>query len=162
MPLTTSDKITLTKYPPLPSKCASCFRGSDGTLEFVDFQISFDYEGAVVICTECWATAAELIKYVSVDEIAPLMMEIDHLRGELEKVSNERDSVQHAMDSLLAVRPNLVSNDHTSDDSASEATEKDDRQPELPIGESGVNDPKPSEPPAKRRSENISQPSIRL
>lgn len=162
MALTTSDKITLTKYPALPSKCAACLRGSDGSLEFVDFQVSFDWEGAVVICTDCWKTAAELIQYVSADEIAPLVMDIQELQSTVERLTHERDTVQSALDSLLAVRPDLVHHNSGVDESKAEGSESDSGQPEIDFEGSGQDDPQPSKPTTERRSKNVSQSRINL
>jgi hypothetical protein len=157
MPLTESDKITLTRYPVAPCKCPICHRGSDGALEFIDFQLSFDFDGAVTPCVDCWKTAAELIGYVSEDKIQPLLDQLKAAQTQLESVSNERDQLQSTLDSLFAVRPNLKSDNSGSDVGEAEGSEKDPGQPELDFNggtevESGVN-----ESATKRGPKNISQ-----
>ncbi len=162
MPLTSSDKITLTQYPALPSKCPICFRGADGELEFIDFQLSFDFDGAVTPCTDCWKTSAELLGYVSEDKIQPLLDKLEITEGLLRTVNNERDELQSALDSLFAVRPDLKSDNSSIDESETEGSEQDSGQPELDF-ESGEADKSESdESDSSRGLKSISQSRIQL
>lgn len=155
MTLTTSDKITLTKYPALPSHCAICLHGSDGKLDFVDFQLSFDYEGVVVICVPCWESAASLLGFVSKETWEQAADQLRVLHNRVEELQEENAKLQLALDSIFAVRPHLSPDYSIPDAGADEDFEGPDHGSEVNDKDSGNYNRKSSEPTSKRRSKDI-------
>lgn len=131
--LTESDKTTKTFYPPLPSQCCICFFKSDGTREFLDFQMSLDFYGAVLICSECVAPVAQLFGYTKNEKIEANAEVISDLRDTIEKLENDNAELSGTLDSLFSLRPDLEPGRVSSDENASEVAESDHLQLELPI-----------------------------
>ena len=156
MPLTESDKVTITQYPPLPSKCCICHRGSNGSIRFLDFQMSLDIYGAVTICEECVAPVAQLFGYVRGDSLEASEESLMRVQMELESVQAENDRLNSVMDSLLSLRPALSSDSPSSDAFAVEVITEDFGQLELPIGAEGSDDREVAEPAPKRGPKNVS------
>lgn len=133
MSLTQSDKTTLTKYPPLPSKCVICLRDSNGELDFIDFQMSVDIYGAVVICAECFYPVAELLGFVHEKDLEAINEQVAHLI-EINRELNENNGKLNAtLDSLVSLRPDLVSSNLSTDEGSGEDDGDDDFQLELPV-----------------------------
>jgi hypothetical protein len=160
MTLSESDRITITRYPPLPSSCAICNFSADGSRGFLDFQVSLDYYGAVVICEECVAPVAQLFGYVSQERYEASENSLMRVGIELERLQAENGKLNLVVDSLLAVRPDAFGNNSGSDEVSIEVTSEDPGQPELPIGESGRSNSETSKPATERRSKNVSQLSL--
>lgn len=132
--LSQSDKIVLTKYPALPSKCAVCHHGSDGVLEFVDFQLSFDYEGVVVICVNCMVNVAQVLDLVPRKELSEQAQQIENLVTRCRELTLENDRLNASIDSILGIRPDLNERRMAANETVSPNTEEDAGQLLLPIG----------------------------
>lgn len=107
MTLTPTDKTVLTKYPLAPSKCVICLRGSNGELNFIDFQMSLDIYGSVNLCVDCVATVAQLIGFVEKNFLTEVE---DQLRNMIEtnrELYKENAELNATLDNLLNLRPNL-------------------------------------------------------
>lgn len=156
MPLSESDKVTITQYPPLPSKCCICHRGSNGSIRFLDFQMSLDVYGAVTICEECVAPVAQLFGYIRGDSFEASEESLMRVQMELERVQADNERLNSVMDSLLSLRPALSSNNSSSDAFAVEVIAEDPGQLELPISSEGTDDREADESSAKRRPKNVS------
>jgi len=160
MALSESDRITITKYPPLPSSCAICLFSADGQRGFLDFQMSLDYYGAVVICEECVAPVAQLFGYVPESELEEIGIDLAATKLDLERTRERHAELERTLDSLFAFRPSLIGNDSVADEKPVESATEDPGQPELPIRASGEDDSATSEPTSKRRPKNVSQFSL--
>lgn len=152
--LTESDKVTKTKYPPLPSKCCICNFSADGTREFLDFQVSLDIYGAVCICDACVAPVAELFGYVHHSLVTEVVESAEAAILLIEQQEVQIHGLQAALDSILVVRPDLNSGNPGNDDLASENSDEDDGQSTLGFEESGEDDSGTLEPDAGGRFEN--------
>lgn len=108
MALTQSDKVTLTKTPPLPSTCCICNFSADGTRNFVDFQMSLDFHGAIVICEACFPPVASLFGYIHESELSDIQAQLRNVHSAFENVQEENGRLQTALDSILSVRPGLA------------------------------------------------------
>lgn len=64
-----SSKFKLTKEPALPSKCIACGKDAQGNENFLDFDMSLDYYGAVLFCESCCGEVSRLIGFVSEDQV---------------------------------------------------------------------------------------------
>jgi regulator of replication initiation timing len=106
--LTESDKVTVTKYPPLPSKCRVCLRDSNGQVEFVDFQLSFDYEGAVNICIDCMRNIAQVLGFIDQSEGDSLKAQVQSLVEINRELAENNDRLNTSLDLLLSLRPSLA------------------------------------------------------
>lgn len=160
MTLSQSDKITLTKYPPLPSQCRVCFRSANGELEFVDFQCSVDYEGAINICTDCWISAASLFGYVSPVAQEETVEQLRVVHTQYEELKKEHERTQHALDSLLSVRPSLKPDYPVVNDSPGEDSEILDQPFDFDSPAEGKDDRESDESATERRFENPLIPKL--
>ena len=124
MPLTESDKVTLVKIPPLPSRCCICNFSADGERDFVDFQMSLDIYGAVSICVPCMQSSAELLSLVPVADLDQAQAEVLALNGYVESLKNEVRRLDSALTAVLDVRPNSAVH-LLLDDKDAEGTESD-------------------------------------
>ncbi|HEY0750374.1 MAG TPA: hypothetical protein VGD26_04430, partial [Chitinophagaceae bacterium] len=138
-----SDKITLIKYPGVPSCCAICRRGSDGELDFVDFQLSVDYYGAIVICTTCIAPVAQVLGYVHEDNVTSVKDHAHVLSLEVERLIKENERLRNTMDSVLAFRPDLKRDDSDANEAAVEDSGEEQLAFDLDSSGEGSNDPVP-------------------
>jgi hypothetical protein len=128
MSLTESDKTVLTKYPIAPSKCVICLRGSDGELNFIDFQMSLDVYGSVNICVECLAPVAQLLGFVEKSFLNDADLQIRNLVETNRELQENNVRLNATLDSLLAMRPNLTVDHLSSDESAVEDSGNDANQ----------------------------------
>lgn len=110
-----ADKVQLTKYPPLPSRCAICLFPSDGKREFIDFQLSFDYEGAVVICTECWLPVAERLGYAPQRILDDAARETQMALDMVERLQVENGQLRESLDTMSRFSIAPVSGNSGSD-----------------------------------------------
>lgn len=126
----------------------------------MDFQMSLDIYGAVVICEECVAPVAQLFGYVPESELEEIGIDLAATKLDLERTRDRYAELERTLDSLFAFRPSLVSDDSATDEKSTESASEDPGQPELPIGESGEGDSAVTESTTKRRSKNVSQLSL--
>ena len=105
MSLTTSDKTVLTKYPPLPSKCVICLRDSNGEIDFIDFQMSVDVYGAVVICVGCFVPVADLLGYVKREDLEEVNEQLSNVVALNRKYLEENGHLNRTLDTILDLRP---------------------------------------------------------
>lgn len=152
MPLTESDKTTFTKYPPLPSKCVICLRGSDGELLFVDFQMSVDIYGAVVICTDCIIPIAHGLGFVEHDVYDDAATRVEKLLVENRKLTDENAKLNATFDSILNLRPNADLSSLPVNESTDSDSKDDDSGVALDSDESGDDDSESNESATGRRS----------
>lgn len=61
-------KFRLITETALPHKCMACGLNADGSRKFVDFGVSFDYEGAMLICSDCAEAIGRLMNLITRDE----------------------------------------------------------------------------------------------
>lgn len=159
-------KIKLVTYPPLPSKCAVCLRGADGQLQFIDFELSFDFEGAVTICVACWAPVAQILGYLEPAKVQILKDQVTVLHARVEELQTENGLLNTTLDSLFTVRPALVSNDSGANASVHEGIEEsaqqslfDDAGLDQPIDFSKSGTDKSD---SKRGPEDLPKPRVKL
>lgn len=96
----------LTREPALPMKCVGCGRPADGKLEFVDFNVSFDYEGAILICRPCGLDIGRLVGLVDSNKIEEAAQEASLTAQSLEEA---QQNVIRLTDQLTAYRSVLDS-----------------------------------------------------
>lgn len=96
-----SDRITTTEYPALPSLCRICNRGPNGRLKFIDFELSFDYDGAINFCEDCMLNIAQTLGFLSHEEAERLGVETNALKVELDLVRRNNEQLQSTLDSIL-------------------------------------------------------------
>ena len=126
----------------------------------MDFQMSLDYYGAVVICEECVAPVAQLFGYVPESELEEIGIDLAATKLDLERTRDRHAELERTLDSLFAFRPNLIGNDSAADEKSTEVATDDPGQPTLPIGESGEGNSAVTKPATERRSKNVSQLSL--
>ena len=80
-----SGKFQLITETPLPNKCIACGKEGTGSNQFVDFGVSLDYVGAILICYNCCTEMAELVDYVPCDEADEANVRVMELLNELEQ-----------------------------------------------------------------------------
>lgn len=128
-------RVQLTLDPALPSKCIICQKGSGGGTQFVDFDLSLDWYGAVVICADC---IRECISVVESDPVAHFTEKLSDTKRELEVALSELERYRTAFDSLSFIRPDLnpFGSDPVVDSKDAEATDEGsgDDVPETPVG----------------------------
>jgi hypothetical protein len=127
-----SGRVKLVTEPALPATCAICVRSADGTIKFVDFNVSLDYYGAVVICEDCIKECMGLFDYIPKERLE-IAKNLGHETLEqLEVAHNELDRYRSVIDTLGIVRPDLDitiladgSKSKTSDEPVSESEQSD-------------------------------------
>lgn len=97
-------RVQLTLDPALPSLCIVCNRSSGNNVKFVDFNVSLDWYGAVVICEDC---IKECITVVEYEKVANLELELHSKENELEQAYRELQRYKSALDGLSFIRPDL-------------------------------------------------------
>ncbi len=131
MVMSQSDKVTLTKYPALPSLCRVCNFSADGNREFVDFQLSFDVDGAINICEFCMVNIVEALGFVSPEKNDLNKETISTLTAQVNELSENNERLNATLDALIGLRPDLVSDSVLPDEVASEQSDSDTGQLEL-------------------------------
>lgn len=172
MVMSQSDKVTLTKYPALPSLCRVCNFSADGNRDFVDFQLSFDVDGAINICEFCMVNIVEALGFVSPEKADLDQETISTLTTQVNELSENNARLSATLDSILGLRPSVVSNSVLSDEGTSEQSDGDSGQLELAFegdsdsaeqseaGESGSGSGN-DEPESERGSENVPESSVK-
>lgn len=162
MTLSESDKVTVTLYPPLPSRCCVCNFSADGKRRFMDFQMSLDVYGAVSICEACIPSVAAVFDYIPSSTLIEVNQELIDARDTIDRLENENGQLNRALDSLLVVRPYVGRDGLVTDERDDSAPEQDDRQLELPISESGESNRRSAKSATVRGPKNISQSSLSI
>lgn len=57
-------RFVKTKETALPHTCIACGRSADGKTDFIDFGVSIDYLGAVLLCSYCSKQIARTMGYI--------------------------------------------------------------------------------------------------
>lgn len=136
--------MQLTREPALPSKCINCGFSADGRKEFLDCNVSEDYYGAIVFCTDCVHEWAKGMGYVTPDEVIVALKERDDSVAAFVLMKEKLEALQNVLrtngvtdfDAFIDYYANLsdvadVATDETeSRDSVSE--ESSDRPDESP------------------------------
>lgn len=113
-------RVQLTLDPALPATCLICSRSSDGKINFVDFNLNFDYYGAVVICEDC---IRECLQVVENKKVALLQDEVNSLRHDLSVAEGKINAYAAAFDGISLIRPDIVSVDSGDDLGSEESPE---------------------------------------
>lgn len=136
--LSQSDKVTITQYPALPSLCRVCNFSADGNREFVDFQLSFDIDGAINICTFCMVNIVQALGFIDPSEAQGLMDRISTLLETNKELAENNARLNTTLDSILGVRPDLVRDRLLSDEVADQ--QSDDSLGQLTLAFEGDSD----------------------
>lgn len=125
-------KFQLIKDTPLPHACAFCGHQGSGRDEFVDGNLSYDYVGAVLICSSCACEIAWLVGFSNEKSIQTLTKDLDSANARISELSNQLshyigflgnvNNVRHFND-LLAKVEELAGKASRADDSVSEEAE---------------------------------------
>lgn len=121
--MTTISKIQVVKHPPLPATCAVCNRSANGNVDFLDWNLSLDYYGAVLLCEDCAREMVSILGFAPVAEVENRNEQIENLTLRNRELVEENDRVRAALNSVLVVRPDLRVDGNQSDDLDSEDTE---------------------------------------
>ena len=157
-----SDKITVITYPGVPNKCAICNRGSDGERKFVDFQLSVDYYGAIVICLDCFFPVAQVLGYHSEQDYEEVTQQLRNVHDFAQKVKEENELLNASLNSLFAVRPNLKPDYPMADENTDQDSGENEYLFEFDDSTEGIDDRETSESATERGSENFSQSELSL
>ncbi len=121
-----SAKIQLTTEPPLPATCTCCGTPGNGRSEFVDFNASVDYYGAVVLCVNCVKEAAATVGYVPDNNTEKLKIDLDEAYLEIERLGHKLEAMENV---VFAYRiPVDTPNPDTDNGSSSSDPEPEPRQ----------------------------------
>lgn len=88
-------KFQLITETQLPHKCLACGKDATGRNKFVDFGVSFDYEGAIYICEDCAAEIAMLLGFESVANSEALTKEKNALQEEFNDLKAKYDALNN-------------------------------------------------------------------
>ena len=113
--LSQSDKVTITQYPALPSLCRVCNFSADGKREFIDFQLSFDIDGAINICTSCMVNIVQALGFIEPSEGDRLKAQVESLTDINRELTENNARLNTTIDAILGIRPGLVRNRLLSD-----------------------------------------------
>lgn len=108
MALSTSDKIQLVTYPPLPSRCCICKSNADGVKEFLDWNYQIEYEGSINICTECAVNIGQVVDMVSKEQFKEKNEQVNELLGERHSLDSQNARYREFFDLLLSIRTDLI------------------------------------------------------
>lgn len=102
-PVGPSDRVQLTQYPPLPSKCALCFGQPDGIRVFIDFALQIRQYGSVNFCIDCCRNIGESVDMVLPEKHSEVVRVNQSLQDELALTTKELIDVSSKLDSVRAV-----------------------------------------------------------
>lgn len=129
-----SDKVQVTKNPPaLPRSCVICNASSNGMKDFIDFNFSIDYYGAVYFCSDCMIPIALSLGLCFQKDLIEAEQEANDLRATLEGIEDELTYYRSFVDSLSRIRPDLsdaVVLDGPAEKSNNQGTSESDQGPE--------------------------------
>lgn len=116
-----SGRIVLLQTPQAPpGQCGICGKSQDDN-GFVDAQLSYEFYGALIFCSECIGEMARLYDYIPLGEYDKLEEELDDLRKEVAMLRAAVLQLEDGMDALSAER--LRSRDYKPEHSADVPTE---------------------------------------
>lgn len=128
MTTTQSDKAVVTKYPIAPSQCVICLRSSNGVIDFIDFQMNLDIYGSVNICADCMAPVADLLGYVKKSAVEAIKAQNNNLVDINRELVENNERLNATLDSILKLRPDVLSSDLSTNAKSSKATSIDSDQ----------------------------------
>lgn len=122
-------KFVLVTATQLPHKCVACGLPATGRNQYVDFQVSFDWEGALYLCTNCADEIARLLGYVSPEDrdkgieeveapVAGLLLELEAEKEKNLALTDELDTVKRLLthaDSVSLLSPLLEAEHERAD-----------------------------------------------
>lgn len=95
--MTDMGKLFITKTPAAPAKCIVCYTDAQGQREFLDFGMSLDYYGAVLICELCVTNAAELFGFTKVLQDPDTALENAALVDELTEATQKVEALESVL-----------------------------------------------------------------
>lgn len=99
-----SGRITLIQSPQaLPGQCGICGKNEDPE-GFVDAQLSFEFYGALIYCSECVSEMAHLYGFITPGEQEKLEDELDSLRFEVATLRAAILNLENITDKLTSDR----------------------------------------------------------
>lgn len=110
-----TSKIQIIKFPELPGSCVVCFKSANGQTDFLDFGSSLEYYGVIVICEDCSREMLSVLNYVPKQELDDAAEQVRNLVDINRGLVDERDRSRAALDAVLAIRPDLRSDDDRTD-----------------------------------------------
>ena len=122
-----ASKYVLTTDPALPQKCSGCGIPSKGYNQFVDFNLSLDYYGAVVFCIDCCKEIVHLIGYCSVAERDQALAEVDHYAEKLTDAYTQIKALEDVVSAYFMRNVTNVESLTSSSDSDEDTGEKGTR-----------------------------------
>lgn len=128
MSTTQSDKAVVTKYPIAPSQCVVCLRSANGVIDFIDFQMNLDIYGSVNICADCMAPVADLLGYVKKSELEDIKVQNNNLVDMNRELVDNNERLNATLDSILKLRPDVVTSDFSTNAKSSKTTTSDSDQ----------------------------------
>lgn len=130
MGVNSGDRLQLILYPLAPHKCALCFRGSDGTLRFIDFGLNIEWYGSVNFCETCCINVGQAVDMVVNDLYFKDQSRMLATVAELEETKELLSDANRGLDllrDLFGVNVDHVLNSAAADenpDDESESTEQ--------------------------------------
>lgn len=122
-----TDRVALVTSPALPARCVICNFSANGRRRFLDFNVSIDYYGAILICEDCLLENANLLD----GPVAAAKRQVEEMQEKLEEVTNELDRYKFVVSSLSFVRPDFgLLESAKLKDSEQELTEASGNTPE--------------------------------
>lgn len=100
-------KFQLITETALPHKCMACGLNADGRREFVDFGISYDYEGAMLICSDCAEAIGRLMGLISRDEHDTAVAALVASKVKLDTAEEKINELTAAITTFSFVRSHL-------------------------------------------------------
>lgn len=100
-------KFQLVTETVLPHKCVACGANATGRDEFIDFNLSFDYEGAIYLCANCGKQIARLLGFSDdtyEEEWKESQEELDNLREKYARVSDDLTVYRRMVGDIANVR----------------------------------------------------------
>lgn len=95
--MTDMGKMFITTAPALPGKCVVCYTDAQGTRKFLDFGMSLDFYGAVLICEACVTNAAELFGFTPVLIDTDKELETEVLVGKLAETVQKVEALESVL-----------------------------------------------------------------
>lgn len=102
-----SGRIVVVTEPALPATCVVCARSANGAIKFIDFNVSLDWYGSVVICEDCCKEALGVLDYTPNINFTNKVQELEETRAQLEVALSELVKYKSALDGLSFIRPDL-------------------------------------------------------
>lgn len=89
-----------------PSKCAFCSLGhnQNGTVNFIDTTLDFDFYGVVYICSNCLTEIAKSLGYIAPEEYTQLRESYHQVYDENDRLAAENGGLRDAVNILTGHR----------------------------------------------------------